>query len=164
MPAVTGFAGYWAKVAELSSPLPMPIDVVMGASWVARKAHESIKGIKITESKDSVVINARVTLMGASIIHREIYKKDGSVSNGVMRRDVKPGSVDYHAYFTSRGELVLIVKTYNVYGKLEFVGVEAITLKDDGNTIYCKQACHINHKNASALQDFVGKKAPMPAK
>lgn len=39
--------GYWAKVPELSAPSPMPIDVMLGASWMTRKAHESIRGIKV---------------------------------------------------------------------------------------------------------------------
>jgi hypothetical protein len=35
------------QIPELSSKLPLPIDVLLDVSWIARKAHESIKGIKV---------------------------------------------------------------------------------------------------------------------
>lgn len=35
------------QVPEESSPAPMPIDVMLNANYIARKAHESIKGIKV---------------------------------------------------------------------------------------------------------------------
>jgi hypothetical protein len=37
VPADTGVGGYWAKVAELSAPLPMPIDTALKANMVARR-------------------------------------------------------------------------------------------------------------------------------
>jgi|AntDeeMinimDraft_4_1070355.scaffolds.fasta_scaffold42779_1 hypothetical protein len=35
------------QVQSESSQAPMPIDVMMNANYIARKAHESIKGIKV---------------------------------------------------------------------------------------------------------------------
>lgn len=47
IPKVTPYIGYWSKIPEQSSPLPMPIDVAFASSWMVRKAHESIRGIKV---------------------------------------------------------------------------------------------------------------------
>jgi hypothetical protein len=35
------------QIDELSSPNPIPIDRLINAHFIARKAHESIKGLKI---------------------------------------------------------------------------------------------------------------------
>jgi len=43
--AQTGFGGYWLKDYERTTPDPQPIDVMLGASKMAMKAHETIPGI-----------------------------------------------------------------------------------------------------------------------
>jgi hypothetical protein len=49
LPAQTGFDGYWVNVPEGSTPHPQPIDVMLGCSKLAIRAHESIPGIWVSQ-------------------------------------------------------------------------------------------------------------------
>lgn len=55
-----------------------------------------------------LTVNARVSVMGAALIHKEHYPKDGRPAHGMLRRDVKPGRVEYRAFYTTGNELVLL--------------------------------------------------------
>ncbi len=107
-PSCGAFAGYWSKDAGASTPLPLPIDDMLGVNWLARRAHESIQGIKVrrrvrergthacghtfatatsdvrggcwarrtlAQIKDEpthLEVAAKVKVMGAPFIHREV--------------------------------------------------------------------------------------------
>ncbi|KIY97654.1 hypothetical protein MNEG_10306 [Monoraphidium neglectum] len=45
VPKETGFAGYWLKDEERTTPNPQPIDLMLNSSKMAQKAHETIPGI-----------------------------------------------------------------------------------------------------------------------
>lgn len=46
----TGMAGYWLRDEDRSTPYPTPIDVMIKASTLAMKSHESIPGIWLQET------------------------------------------------------------------------------------------------------------------
>jgi hypothetical protein len=43
-------AGYWLRDEDRSTPYPTPIDVMIKASTLAMKSHESIPGIWLQET------------------------------------------------------------------------------------------------------------------
>eukprot|EP00198_Chlamydomonas_reinhardtii_P006962 XP_001696298.1 predicted protein [Chlamydomonas reinhardtii] len=151
VPAVTGVAGYWAKIPELSAGSPMPIDVALGVNRLARSAHESIKGILLREDAAVLIVKARINLgLGMRMTHEERYPKDGSTHTTHMRRDVRPGRSVTRMYFTDRGQVTAEPAVVP--------GGEA------GEVIRCRQWVRVASTGVITEQFFVGRKAPLPAR
>lgn len=58
-PAAVGFAGYWERDDARTTPFPQPIDVMLQASYVVQKVHESIPGILMQETSNELSITAK---------------------------------------------------------------------------------------------------------
>ncbi|KAG2500209.1 hypothetical protein HYH03_001787 [Edaphochlamys debaryana] len=160
VPSHTGLEGYWAKIPELSARAPMPVDVVLNASRLARSAHESIKGVLLRESDTNLVVKARVSLpLGLKVTHVETYPKDNSSHTSLMRRDVRPGRSHTHMYYTEAGEVLLVCESADLGGRVDHMGYE---LMSDGETLTCRQWVVIAASGKTAEQFFVGKKSPIP--
>ena len=52
VPEATWFAPecFWARMDSYSTPPPLPIDVLLDNSWVARRAHNGVKGVTVSGS------------------------------------------------------------------------------------------------------------------
>ena len=49
IPPHIGIGGYWLKDLTRTTPSPQPVDVMLGANWLVRKAHDSIPGILVSD-------------------------------------------------------------------------------------------------------------------
>lgn len=45
LPPVTGFAAYWIRDDDRTTPPPQPIDVMLKANFIVQKSHNSIPGV-----------------------------------------------------------------------------------------------------------------------
>jgi hypothetical protein len=66
-PAVTGFAAYWERDAARSTPYPTPADVMLGASSLVLKMHESIPGIWLQESEGRFSVTVKPRFMPSGL-------------------------------------------------------------------------------------------------
>lgn len=152
--------GYWVKCPKRSTKQrPMPIDVMLKANWLARRAHESISGIKLGESKTHLTVKCRITLAGVSTLYGESYAKDGSSTSSRLRRDLRGGRAVFKAFYldceSGANTLVLLMETSDLYGNNDFYGEEEVTLLDP-NTILFNQHCLDIKTKATATQIFYG--------
>ncbi|KAG1681576.1 hypothetical protein FOA52_014084 [Chlamydomonas sp. UWO 241] len=154
-PAVS-IAGYWAKVPSASSASPLPIDALIGANWLACRAHDSIEGIQIEETADSMLVRVKINTMALKFMYTETYRKDGASTTCVLRRDLRPGFTRTRLYCTTDGTIVLVVESLNMRGGIDFRGEEYIRMSDDGGSIHFKQHCFNCSTGKSAVQFFTG--------
>lgn len=161
-PKNIGLEGYWAKVPDESSPNPLPIDELIKAHFVARKAHETISGIKVVETTESVQIKIKLSVWGLPSLYTEQYNKDGSTYVGMLRRDVRPGKSVLRMYFTDAGDTIFVADSFNMTGGLDFRGEERVRVLDDGCTIKFSMFCHSYLTNQHARQYFTGRKSLLP--
>ncbi|KXZ52233.1 hypothetical protein GPECTOR_10g864 [Gonium pectorale] len=165
VPKVTGLGGYWAKVPERSAPLPMPLDVALKASRMARTAHESIRGILLRETDDELVVKARIVLpFGVKYQHEEHYHKNASVHTSYMRRDVRPGRSVTRIYWTEDGCALLVCESSDLTGHVDHIGYELLRVIEGGDTLHCRQWVVILPSGEMAEQVFVGRRAEIPGK
>ncbi|GLI63043.1 hypothetical protein VaNZ11_005905, partial [Volvox africanus] len=163
VPKVTGVAGYWAKIPELSAPIPMPIDVALNANRVARVAHESIKGILLRETDTQIIVKARLTLpLGLKHTHEERYNKDNSTYTLMIRRDVRPGRSITRMFYTADGDVLLVCESLDMAGRTTHIGYELAHVYENGEKIRCRQWVLILHSGIMVEQYFVGCRAPLP--
>jgi hypothetical protein len=141
----------------------MPIDKLIKANWIARKAHESIGGIKLGESMSHLTVKCRITLAGVSTLYGESYAKDGTCTGSRLRRDLKAGRASFRAYYLSgtsgAQSLILVMETYDFFGTHDYYGEELVELVDP-DTIRFNQYCQEMKSSAFASQLFYGKRAP----
>ncbi|WIA37693.1 hypothetical protein OEZ86_014582 [Tetradesmus obliquus] len=51
VPAKLGLAGWWEKDDDRTTPPPLPIDVMLKASWMVQKSHNSVPGVFFEETE-----------------------------------------------------------------------------------------------------------------
>ncbi|KXZ48210.1 hypothetical protein GPECTOR_29g116 [Gonium pectorale] len=165
IPRHTGLEGYWEKVPELSSPLPMPLDVFLKASYFVRTIHESIKGIALEEDDKTLVVKARVKLpLGMTHDHEERYPKDNSTHTVLIRRDVTPGRSITRMYWMEDGSALLVCDSVTMYGTVDRKGYEVVRKIEGGSMLHCRQWVVIVPSGEWAEQVFVGRKTPLSRK
>ncbi|KAI8468804.1 MAG: hypothetical protein J3K34DRAFT_425963 [Monoraphidium minutum] len=159
LPAETGFDGYWEKDVERTSPNPQPIDVMLGSSRMAMKAHETIPGIWLHDTPGQMTMTAKPKSIPLGPLSRyvETFNKDGSQTYWSMRRDIKVGRSVGQMYFTACGTLVFRVYAKGLWGDAaEYVTEEYSRLEDEGNTIISRQCCKHLASGRTAVQYLVG--------
>ena len=52
--------------------------------------------------------------------------QNGAPTTNLIRRDVRPGHSICHMYYTAEGITVLVVETFNMSGRLEYIGEELL--------------------------------------
>jgi hypothetical protein len=48
VPAKLGLAGWWEKDDDRTTPPPLPVDVMLKASWMVQKSHNSVPGVYVS--------------------------------------------------------------------------------------------------------------------
>ncbi|GAX77842.1 hypothetical protein CEUSTIGMA_g5284.t1 [Chlamydomonas eustigma] len=162
IPPVMGLDGYWQKVSESSTPNPLPIDSLIKASWMARKAHESISGIKIRETQNDITLKMKLQLMGIPNLYFETFRKDGCPTTSSLRRDVRAGKSTTRMYYTDKREVILIVDSFTLMGHQDFHGEEILCVQEDGQQVFIKMYCEDVRSLESACQFFTGVKSELP--
>ena len=89
-------------------PDPQPIDVMLGASRMAMRAHETIPGVWLQDSPTAVVLTAKPRSIPLGPLSRyvETFAKDGSPTSWNLRRDVRFGRSEGQVFFTACGALI----------------------------------------------------------
>jgi hypothetical protein len=62
-PVTAGFAAYWLRDEARSTPYPTPIDLMIKASALAMKSHESIPGIWLQETDTGFTVTVKPRFM-----------------------------------------------------------------------------------------------------
>lgn len=141
----------------------MPIDRLIKANWVARKAHESITGIKLGESSSHLTVKCRITIAGVSTLYGESYARDNSSTSSRLRRDLRGGHACFRGYYLSSSlgaqSLILVMETFDLFGHHDYYSEEEVVLVDE-DTILFNQFCLDMQTSASASQIFYGRRRP----
>lgn len=159
VPVETGFGGYWLKDPARTSPNPQPIDVMLGASRIAIKAHETIPGVWLQDGPCALTMTAKPRSIPLGPLSRyvETFSKDGSTTAWTMRRDVKIGRSTGQMYFTECGTLIFRVYAKGMWSnEPEYVCEEYSHLEDNGTTIVSRQCCKHFATGKVAEQHLVG--------
>lgn len=141
VPAVTGFHGYWRKNFELSSPSPMPLDVLFNAGWFTRKTHDSIMWVRLVDTPEVFGVSLKVKAAGAMPIkYRESFTKDSLPITWMMRRDIRTGRTTGQLFYTQDGRVVVRVYSKGLYSdEIDQIVEEYYILEDGGSRIRCLQ-------------------------
>ena len=167
IPDSSPLIGFWLKDNGRSTKdRPMPIDKMIKANWIARRAHESITGIKLGENKTHLTVKCKITIAGVSTLYGESYAKDGGSTSSRLRRDLKGGRALFRAFYLEDSvsgscTLILLMETTDLYGSNDFYGEEEVTLADP-DTILFVQHCFNVKTTETASQIFYGSRVSNP--
>eukprot|EP00879_Flechtneria_rotunda_P013211 GHRR01013796.1.p1 GENE.GHRR01013796.1~~GHRR01013796.1.p1 ORF type:complete len:213 (+),score=51.27 GHRR01013796.1:544-1182(+) len=108
MPEVTGFAAYWERDGDRTTPPPQPIDVMLKASWVVQKSHNSIPGVWMQETDKNFVMTVKPKFVPPGFPrYVETYDKTNETEpSWALRRDLKTGRSYGRIYMTADGTMI----------------------------------------------------------
>jgi hypothetical protein len=150
-----GFAAYWLRDQERSTPYPTPIDIMMNASALACKAHASIPGIWLQETDKGFVVTVKPRFMPPGLPrYTETYDKSNTTEPcWSMRRDLRLGTTSGQIFMTTDGMLILRARSKPMWGHgHDYVMEEYMRLEDGGKIIVDRMCCMCIKSGARATQ------------
>eukprot|EP00878_Enallax_costatus_P000450 GHUV01000541.1.p1 GENE.GHUV01000541.1~~GHUV01000541.1.p1 ORF type:complete len:413 (+),score=60.34 GHUV01000541.1:305-1543(+) len=165
VPAVTGFAAYWANIHERTTPFPQPIDIMIRANWLVKKVHKSIPGIWMRETENQLTVAGNPSFTPPNYrAYCEVYDKSNETEpTWTPRRDMQLGHCSGKIYFTSGGTMILRAKAWTWPGnKVQYITEDYATLEDDGQVIVNKMWCLEVETGRTASQYMVGSRHDKP--
>lgn len=167
LPERTGFAAYWLRDDERTTPPPQPIDVMCKASWVVQKSHNSIPGVLFEETDRNLVMTVKPRFVPPGFPrYQEFYDKTNTTEQSwALRRDLKPGRSFGRIYLTADNTLIFRVWTKPMFGgDYDLIMEEYMRLEDEGQVLVARQCCLDPKSGKRAVQYLVGRRMEVPPK
>lgn len=139
----TGFAAYWLRDQERSTPYPTPIDIMIKASALAQRSHASIPGIWLQETDKGFTVTVKPAFLPPGLPrYTETYDKSNATEPcWSMRRDLRLGTTSGQIFMTTDGMLVLRARSKPMFGAHDFIMEEYMRLEEAGQVIVDRMCC-----------------------
>lgn len=158
MPQCTGLHGYWRKNPKLSSPSPLPVDVLFRSGWFCQRTHNSIAWVRVYDVDDVFGVSLKCKVGGAMPTkYRETYPKDSKQCTWMLRRDLRAGRSSGQVFFTNDGQVVVRIYSKSFHSDhIDQIVEEYYQLANEGQRLVCTQYGYDVATNKSAEQVLVG--------
>lgn len=167
LPDSTGFAAYWERDDDRTTPPPQPIDVMLKASFIVQKSHNSIPGVWIQEGDKELTVTVKPRFVPPGFPrYVETYDKSNAVEpTWALRRDLKTGRSYGKIYMTADGTLIFRVWTRPMFSNaVDIITEEYMRLEEGGNVLVARQCCLQVSTGKRAVQYLVGRRHAQPLK
>ncbi|WIA17471.1 hypothetical protein OEZ85_014311 [Tetradesmus obliquus] len=160
VPAKLGLAGWWEKDDDRTTPPPLPIDVMLKASWMVQKSHNSVPGVffEETEKELNMMVKPRFVPPGFPRYQEYYDKTQKEEKTWALRRDLKTGRSYGRIFFAADGTIIFRVWTRPMFGNdVDVILEEYMRFEEEGKVLVARQCCLDSKSGKRAVQYLVGR-------
>eukprot|EP00882_Tetradesmus_deserticola_P002483 GHRQ01002644.1.p1 GENE.GHRQ01002644.1~~GHRQ01002644.1.p1 ORF type:complete len:401 (+),score=159.82 GHRQ01002644.1:1044-2246(+) len=155
-----GLGGWWEKDDDRTTPPPLPIDVMLKASWIVQKSHNSVPGVFFIENDKELTMMVKPRFVPPGFPrYQECYDKTQvEEKTWALRRDLKTGRSYGRIFAAADGTIIFRVWTRGMFSnEVDVIVEEYLRFEEEGQVLVARQCCLDVKSGKRAVQYLVGR-------